>query len=164
MGGATSLTSKVAIISPSKEKNADLDYLFLQVVIGKGQISTTQTCGNILAAVVPFAIESGLIKARHPLSTATVNMVNTGGLCEVTVETPKGVVNYYGETKVDGVSGTSASILCNYLNTEGATCGSLFPTGNVLDVVDGISVTCIDNGMPEILIRAKDLNVSGNES
>jgi len=164
MGGATSLTSKVAIVSPSKEKNAILDYLFLQVVIGKGQISTTQTCGNILAAVVPFAIESGLIKATHPKTTATVNMINTGGLCEVTIETPNGIINYAGKTKVDGVPGTSAPILCNYLDTEGATCGSLFPTGNVLDEVDGISVTCIDNGMPEIIIRATDLNISGNES
>jgi 4-oxalomesaconate tautomerase len=163
MGGATSLTSKVAIVSPSKEKNADLDYLFLQVVIGKGQISTTQTCGNILAAVVPFAIESGLIKATHPVTTATINMVNTGGLCEVTIETPNGIVNYTGQTKVDGVPGTSAPILCNYLGTEGATCGSLFPTGNVVDQVDGISVTCIDNGMPEIIIRATDLNISGYE-
>ncbi|MCH6236383.1 4-oxalomesaconate tautomerase [Cognataquiflexum rubidum] len=164
MGGATSLTSKVAVVSPSKEKNADLDYLFLQVVIGKGKISTTQTCGNILAAVVPFAIESGLIKANNPSTTAIVNLVNTGGHCEVTVETPNGIVNYNGQTKVDGVPGTSAPILCNYLGTEGATCGSLFPTGNLLDIVDGISVTCIDNGMPEILIRASDLLISGNES
>ena len=164
MGGATSLTSKVAIVSLSKETSADLDYLFLQVMIGNGQISTTQTCGNILAAVVPFAIESGLVKATHPVTIATINMVNTGGLCEVTIETPNGIVNYAGETKVDGVPGTSAPILCNYLDTEGATCGSLFPTGNVLDVVDGISVTCIDNGMPEIIIRASDLNITGNES
>jgi 4-oxalomesaconate tautomerase len=164
MGGATSLTSKVAIVSLSKEKDADLDYLFLQVVIGKGKISTTQTCGNILAAVVPFAIESGLIKAKYPSTTATVNILNTGGHCEVTVETPNGIVNYNGQTKVDGVPGTSAPIHCNYLGLEGATCGSLFPTGNLLDLVDGISVTCIDNGMPQILIRARDLLISGNES
>jgi 4-oxalomesaconate tautomerase len=164
MGGATQLTSKVAIVSLSKEKDADLDYLFLQVVIGKGHVSMTQTCGNILAAVVPFAIESGLIKAKYPSTTATVNIVNTGGFCEVTVETPNGIVNYSGQAKVDGVPGTSAPIRCNYLGTEGATCGSLFPTGNLIDFVDGIAVTCIDNGMPVILIRASDLHISGYES
>jgi 4-oxalomesaconate tautomerase len=164
LGGATSLTSKVAIISLSDNKEADLDYLFLQVVIGKGKISITQTCGNILAGVVPFAIESGMIKANSPTTSAKVNMVNTGGICEVLVETPGGKVNYAGNTKVDGVPGTAAPIICNYIGTEGATCGALLPTGNFKDVVDGIEVTCIDNGMPAVLIRAADVGITGYES
>jgi 4-oxalomesaconate tautomerase len=164
LGGATSLTSKVAVVSLSKNEEVDLDYLFLQVLIGKGKISTTQTCGNILAAVVPFAIESGMIKATSPTTVAKVNMLNTGGVCEVTVETPGGKVNYAGNAKVDGVPGTAAPIICNYLNTPGATCGALLPTGNVKDIVDGIEVTCIDNGMPEIIIRANDLGITGYES
>lgn len=163
LGGGTSLTSKVAIVSLSKNAVADIDYLFLQVVIGKGKISNTQTCGNILAAVVPFAIESGMLKATNPTTVAKVNMLNTGGVCEVTVETPDGKVNYTGNTKVDGVPGTAAPIICNYLNTAGATCGVLLPTGNVKDIVDGIEVTCIDNGMPQVIIRASDLGITGYE-
>ncbi len=164
MGGGTSLTSKVAIISLSKNEDADIDYLFLQVVIGKGKISATQTCGNILAAVVPFAIESGMITAGNKTTSSRVNMVNTGGICEVTVQTSNGNVNYAGHAKVDGVPGTAAPIICNYLNTAGATCGALLPTGNVIDIVDGMEITCIDNGMPEVIIRAVDLGISGYET
>jgi 4-oxalomesaconate tautomerase len=164
LGGATSLTSKVAVISKSANPAADLDYLFLQVVIGKGQISYTQTCGNILAAVVPYAIEAGMITAGKETTTAKVNIVNTGGICEVTVQTPGGVVNYTGNAKVDGVPGTSAPVICNYLNTTGATCGALLPTGNVKDTIDGIEVTCIDNGMPSVILKAADFNISGYET
>jgi 4-oxalomesaconate tautomerase len=164
LGGSVSLTSKVAIVSKSTNPAADLDYLFLQVVIGKGQISTTQTCGNILAAVVPFAIETGMITAGDKTTTARVNIVNIGGICEVTVETPNGKMNYAGTAKVDGVPGTAAPVVCNYLETEGATCGALLPTGNVKDIIDGIEVTCIDNGMPVVLMRAADFKLQGDES
>ena len=163
LGGGTSLTSKVAIVCLSKDQNADIDYLFLQVVIGKGKISTIQTCGNILAGVVPFAVECGMIKANNPTTSARVNMVNTGGICEVAIETPGGKVNYAGNAKVDGVPGTAAPIICNYLGTAGSSCGTLLPTGNVKDIVDGIEVTCIDNGMPEVIIRASDLGITGYE-
>jgi 4-oxalomesaconate tautomerase len=164
LGGGTSLTSKVAIVSRSKDKNADLDYLFLQVVIGKGTISTAQTCGNILAGVVPFAIESGMIKVKDPITTAKVKMLNTGGLCEISVQTPNGKVEYAGNAKVDGVPSTAAPIICNYLDTQGSTCGALLPTGNVIDIVEGIELTCIDNGMPQVMLRAKDLGITGFES
>ena len=163
LGGGTSLTSTVAIVSLSKDKDADIDYLFLQVVIGNGKIATMQTCGNILAGVVPFAVECGMIKANNPTTSARVNMLNTGGICEVTIQTPGGKVNYEGDAKVDGVPGTAAPIICNYLGTAGSTCGTLLPTGNLKDIVDGIEVTCIDNGMPEVIIRAGDLGITGYE-
>lgn len=164
LGGGSSLSSKVAIVSSSNTEGVDLDYYFIQVMIGKGKVSTTQTCGNILAGVLPFAIESGMIQASHPTTRATINIVNTGGFCEVIVETPNGQVNYAGNAKVDGVVGTAAPIICNYLDTEGATCGALFPTGNTIDVVDGKEMTCIDNGMPVVILRAKDFNISGYET
>lgn len=169
LGGATSLTSKVAVVSLSENQNAergpaDLDYLFLQVVVGAGRVSAEQNCGNILAAVLPFAIESGLFPASSPTTTARINMVNTGGICEVTVQTPNGQVEYAGDAKVDGVPGTAAPILCNYLGIAGSSCGALLPTGNVQDVVEGIAITCIDNGMPEVVLRATDVGVTGYES
>jgi 4-oxalomesaconate tautomerase len=164
LGGATSLTSKVAIVSKSLSPSADLDYLFVQVVVGKGKVSTTQTCGNILAGVLPFAIESGMIEATHPVTSAKINIVNTGGICEVVVQTPNGQIETKGNAKVDGVPGTSAPIVCNYLETVGSTCGALLPTGHAKDVIDGVEATCIDNGMPIVVMRASDFGLIGNES
>ena len=164
LGGGSSLSSKVAIVSLSNIERVDLDYYFVQVMIGKGKVSTNQTCGNILAGVLPFAIESGMIEATHPTTKAVINIMNTGGLCEVVVETPNGEVNYAGNAKVDGVLGTAAPILCNYLDTEGATCGALLPTGNAIDTIDGKEVTCIDNGMPVVLMRATDFGITGYET
>ena len=164
LGGATSLTSKVAVVSPSKTAGCDLDYLFLQVIVGAGKVSTGQNCGNILAAVLPFAIEAGLFPSSSPTTTARINMVNSGGVCEVTVETPGGVVEYAGKARVDGVPGTAAPILCNYLNIAGSSCGALLPTGNVRDLIDGVETTCIDNGMPVVLLRALDLGITGYET
>ena len=185
LGGGSALSSKVAIVSLSNKsvnKNAapseiqnptsdientegsDLDYFFIQVMLGKGKVSTTQTCGNILAGVLPFAIESGMIPATHPTTRAKIRIVNTGGVCEVIVETPNGQVNYAGNAKVDGVLGTAAPIICNYLDTEGATCGALLPTGNTIDEIDGIEMTCIDNGMPVVLLRASNFDITGYET
>lgn len=164
LGGANSLTSKVAIISHSNNPDADLDYLFLQVVVGKGKVSTTQTCGNILAGVLPFAIEAGMFEANNPTTSAKINIVNTGGICEVVVQTPNGKVEYAGTTKIDGVIGNSAPIICNYLDTIGSTCGALLPTGNSKDMIDNIEVTCTDNGMPLVVMLASDFGISGYES
>lgn len=164
LGGSTSLTSKVAIISKSTNPKADLDYFFVQVVVGKGKVSTVQTCGNILAGVLPFAIESGMIGAQHPTTSAKINLVNTGGICEIVLETPNNEINYIGSAKVDGVPGTGAPIICNYLDTIGSTCGALFPSGNATDIIEGISCTLIDNGMPVVILKASDFNLKGNES
>ncbi|MDX2047805.1 MAG: PrpF domain-containing protein, partial [Chitinophagaceae bacterium] len=106
----------------------------------------------------------GMIPAGNKTTSAKVNIVNTGGICEVTVETPNGKVNYAGNAKVDGVPGTAAPVVCNYLETVGSTCGSLLPTGNAIDIINGTGVTCIDNGMPVVLMKAGDFNLKGDES
>lgn len=164
LGGAESLTSKAAIVSPSPRDDADLDYLFLQVVIGGGYVSTAQNCGNILAGVLPFAIESGMWTAQEGETSATIHMVNSGGLCEVTVQTPNGRVAYAGEATVDGVPGTAAPVICNYLDVTGSATDALLPTGQVVDVVDGVEMTVVDNGMPVVVLRATDLGRTGYES
>ena len=164
LGGGHPLTSKAAIVGRSERSDADLDYLFLQVVVGEGRVDTTPSCGNILAGVVPFAIESGLHAAAAGTTTAVVHMLNSGRLCEVSVETPGGRVSYAGNTRIDGVPGTSAPVRCNYLETAGSICGALLPTGNAWDCVDGIAVTCIDNGMPVVILRAGDVGLSGTET
>ncbi len=164
LGGANSLSSKVAIISPSNLPDCDLNYYFLQVVVGEGRVSTAQTCGNILAGVLPFAIESGMITANSPTTSAKINIVNSGGFCECMVQTPENQVEYSGNTKIDGVVGTAAPIICNYLDTVGATCGSLLPTGKIIETIEGVETTCIDNGMPLVLMLASDFGLSGYEA
>lgn len=163
LGGGNSLTAKAAIVSPSQREDADVDYFFLQVMLGKGKISTAQTCGNILAGVAVFAIETGMVAPRESTTAVRVNILNTGGICEVIVQTPGGKVEYAGDTKIDGVAGTAAPILCNYLGTAGATCGALLPTGNFQDVILGKTATLIDNGMPLVMLRAADFGINGQE-
>lgn len=164
LGGADSLTAKVAVVSPSLLEGVDLDYLFLQVVIGKGHLATVQNCGNILAGVLPFAIETEMFAATEGHTSAVIRMVNSDSLCEVKIETPNKKVNYKGEVKVDGVPGTGAPIICNYLDVAGKNCGALLPTGKVKDIVDDIEITCVDNGMPVVLLRASDFNITGYET
>jgi 4-oxalomesaconate tautomerase len=163
-GGAHPLTSKVAVVSRSESDDADVDYLFVQVVVGEGRVDTTPNCGNMLAGVGPFAIETGLVAAREGQTAVRVRMVNSDNLCELLIETPGKVVSYDGDAHIDGVPGTAAPIVCNYLDVAGSATGSLLPTGRALDEVDGIEVTCIDNGMPVVVLRARDLGITGYET
>lgn len=164
LGGADPLTSKVAIVAPSARPGVDLDYEFVQVVVGGNTTDGTQNCGNLLAGVVPFAIEAGLLRATDGETRARVFMTNSESVCEVVVRTPGGRVEYAGEARIDGVPGTAAPVICHYLDTAGSACGELLPTGNLVDVIDGVRVTCIDNGMPVVLLRAADLGRTGRES
>ncbi len=164
LGGANPLTSKVGIVSPSQRSDADVDYLFVQVVVGENRVDTTPNCGNILAGVGAFALESGMLAVQGETTTVRVHMLNSGNRCELTVQTPNGRVAYRGDARIDGVPGTAAPVICSYLDVAGSACGSLLPTGNVRDVIDGVAVTCIDNGMPVVVLRAADLGKTGYES
>jgi 4-oxalomesaconate tautomerase len=164
MGGADPLTSKVAIIGKSVKPGVDLEFLFAQVLIDEARVDTTPNCGNMLAGVGPFAIERGLVPARDGETTLRILTLNTGTLCEVILQTPGGRMSYDGDARIDGVPGTSAPIKINFLETAGSVCGKLLPTGNVVDEFDGVKVTCIDNGMPVVLMRARDLGRTGYET
>ena len=164
LGGADPLTSKVAIVGLSDSPDADIDYLFAQVVVGGDRVDTTPNCGNILAGVAPFAIEAGLIEPTGDSTTVRINMLNSGSQCELVVRTPNGKVEYQGDACIDGVPGSAAPISCNYLNIAGSACGGLLPTGSRIDIVDGIEISCIDNGMPVVVLRAEDMGISGYES
>lgn len=161
LGGAHPLTSKVAIVDRSE--HADVDYLFLQVLVDKAEVSDVQNCGNILAGVGPFAIEQGLVSANENFTDVRIHMVNTGSNAIARVQTPNGVVNYSGDAKIDGVPGTSAPVLINFLDIAGSSCGALFPSGNSQDIINGVTVTCIDNGMPVVLMQASDFGLTGSE-
>ena len=164
IGGGDSLTSKVAIIKPSAREDADVEYLFAQVLVDEPRVDYGQNCGNILAGVGPFAIERGLVAARSDVTPVRIFMENTGQIAVAHVPTPHGAVNYSGEARIDGVPGGGAPLIVEFEDVAGSSCGSLLPTGQVVDVFDGIEVTCVDNGMPVVLIRAADLGLRGDES
>jgi 4-oxalomesaconate tautomerase len=164
LGGAHPLTSKVAVVSPSSHDSADVDYLFLQVWPDRPEVSDSQNCGNMLAAVGPFAIEHSMVAAQDGVTPVRIWMENTDTLATAYVRTPGGVVEYAGEARIDGVPGTHAAIPLEFADIAGSSCGSLLPTGNVVDVVAGLRVTCIDNGMPVVCIAAADLGLTGLES
>jgi 4-oxalomesaconate tautomerase len=164
LGGASPLTSKVGIVARGKDAGVDLDFLFAQVVVDQALVDTTPNCGNMLAAVVPFALESGLALPQGDTTTLRVLTRNTGMQCDISVATPGGRVTYEGDARIDGVPGTAAAITLNFLDTAGSVCASLLPTGRVRDQIGGVAVTCIDNGMPMVMIEAGQLGRSGYES
>lgn len=164
LGGAHPLTSKVAIVSRGTKPGVDLDFLFAQLQPDKDTVDTTANCGNMLAGVVPFALETGMVGAQGETSTFRVLTRNTDMQCDITVQTPGGRVEYEGDARIDGVPGTAAPITINFLDTAGSVCSALLPTGNVRDTVDGVEVTCIDNGMPLVIFRAADVGRSGYET
>ena len=164
MGGADPLTSKVGIVKRSSHPDCDVDYLFLQVFVDQAIVTDSQNCGNILAAVGPFAIEQGLVPAKGDVTQVSVLMENTDQIAVLQVQTPNGKVTYKGTSAIDGVPGTSAPVTCEFKETAGSTCGALYPSGNLTDFIDGVDVTLIDNGMPVVILNASDFGVSGTES
>ena len=164
MGGAHPLTSKMAIVSPSSSADADVDFLFAQVSVDAGLVDTKPNCGNMLAAVGPFALERGLVRTSSPESRVRIRTLNTGTIVEAVVQTPNGKVEYEGDEHIDGVPGTAAPIAINFLDAAGSVCGSLLPTGKVLDTILDVPVTCIDNGMPVVTLQAAALGCSGYET
>lgn len=164
IGGATTLTSKVAVVSASTDTDADLDYLFLQVGVDRPTVSDRQNCGNILAAIGPFAVERGLVTATDPQTSVRIRMVNSDSIAVATFPTPSGMPRYDGDTAISGVPGTAAPITIAFTGTEGSATGALFPTGNVVDELDGVRITCIDNGMPTAVLSSDALGLTGDES
>jgi 4-oxalomesaconate tautomerase len=164
IGGADPLTSKVAVVSRSQRADADIDYLFLQVFVDRATVTDKQNCGNILSGVAQFAVEHGLVSAADGQTEVAVYMVNSDQVAGVTIETPESAVTYDGEARIDGVPGTAAPVLENFPEAAGSTCGALLPTGNTADVINDVTVTCIDNGMPVVVMRAADLGITGYES
>ena len=161
VGGAHPLTSKVAVVSPSARPGIDVDYLFLQVMVDKPIVTDKQNCGNILAGIGPFAVERGLVAAAGDETRVRIRMVNTDGIVTATFPTPGGRPRYDGDTAIDGVPGTAAAVVLDFEDSGG---GSVFPTGNVTDVFGGITVTCVDNGMPVVVAAAASFGKTGLES
>lgn len=163
LGGAHPLTSKVGVVSRSSRPGVDLEFLFAQLQPDEDTVDTAPNCGNMLAAVAPFALETGLVQPQGDVSTYRVLTLNTEMQCDIDVQTAGGCVEYEGDARIDGVPGSSAPITINFLDTAGSVCSDLLPTGKARDVVDGVEVTCIDNGMPLVMLRASAVGRSGYE-
>jgi 4-oxalomesaconate tautomerase len=160
LGGAHPLTSKVAAVSLSDAPGIDLDYVFFQVSVDEPVVGTAQTCGNLLAAVGPFAVERGLTRAVEDRTTLRIRLLNTGDVATVSFPTPDGRVDYDGDVAIDGVPGTAAGVDIDLTGGD----KPLLPTGSVSDEIAGHRVTLIDNGMPVVLLRAAEFGVDGDES
>lgn len=163
MGGSDPLTSKVAVVSKSTREGIDVDYLFLQVFVDQAIVTDAQNCGNILAGIGPFALERGLVAATGDETRVAIFMENTGQVAVATVQTPGGSVTYAGDAKIDGVPGSHAPVPLEFRDTAGSSCGALLPSGNAVDVVNGVPVTLIDNGMPCVVMKATDVGITGYE-
>lgn len=164
VGGAHPLTTKVGIVAPSLRDDADVEYLFLQPGVAEATISDRQNCGNMLAAVGPFAVERGLLPAVDGVVSARIWMRNTNGIAVASFPVQDGSPVYEGDTAISGVPGKAARIDIEFLEIAGGTTGSLLPTGSVADEVEGLEATLIDNGMPVVVMRAGDLGITGYES
>ena len=171
LGGAHPLTSKVGIVRRSSTPGVDLDFLFAQLQPERDTVDLTPNCGNMLAAVLPFALERGLLAAAEGRTTARILTLNTNMQCDVTVLTPGGRLRYQGEARIDGVPGSAAPITIDFLDTAGSVCPALLPSGRVRDeiAVGGaepytVQATLIDNGMPLVIVRATDFGLTGHES
>lgn len=175
IGGAHPLTTKVAIVARSPRPDLDVEYLFLQPSIDQALVSDAQNCGNLLAAVGPFALERGLLRpVAGDVGTATcrIHMANTDSVATATFPVVGGVPDYEGRgvpdrpcvVTIDGVPGEAAEIVLDFEDIAGGSCGALLPTGRAIDVIDDVECTLIDNGMPVVVIRAADVGVGGDES
>ena len=164
LGGADPLTSKIAVVAPSQHQDCDIDYTFIQAIVGEDRVDDTPNCGNLLSAIGAFALEEGLITATGDMASVNVFMTNSGNQCRLEFPISNGLPIYEGDAKIDGVLGTSAPVMCFYKDLAGSACGALLPTGHVSDTYDGITVTAVDNGMPVVALRASDFGITGNEN
>ena len=164
IGGGSAVSTKVAILSRSTSDDADVDYLFAQVSVIKKLVDFSPTCGNILVGVGPAAIEMGLVPITGDQTKVRIRASNTGALVESIVQTPNGAVDYQGQVAIDGVPGTAAPVALNFLNVVGAKTGRMFPTGSRIDVINGVSVSCLDVAMPMMIARAEDFGITGYET
>ena len=164
MGGATSVTSKVCVVSKSDLKNVDIDYFFAQVSVDDAIVDYGPTCGNMLSAVGPFAIERGMVEAKVPKTTIVIRSVNTGSIIEADIQTPNNKITYSGQFKIAGVPGSGSPILLKFKNIVGGSTGKLLPTSQPTIQIEGIEVTCLDVSMPIVMANASDFGIKGNET
>jgi len=164
IGGGNAVTTKVAMLSKSDDDWADVDYFFAQVSVEDKLVDYKPTCGNILSGVGSAAVEMGLITPESDVTEIKIRAVNTGARVLARVQTPSGQIAYDGDVAIDGVPGTAAPVELNFMDVAGSSTGAFLPTGNLIDIVEGMEVTCMDVAMPLVIARAADFGLTGAES
>lgn len=164
IGGGDPLTSKVAIVERSSHPGADVDYLFAQVDVVNKRVDFNPNCGNMLSAVGPYAIETGLVEPQDGTTVVKVHNLNTQRLIECHVPTPGKQVQYEGSVTISGVPGSAAGIQLSFLDIMGSKTGQLLPTGKACEEIEGVEVSCIDAATPIMLLRAESVGLTGDES
>ena len=168
LGGTVSSNNKIVIVWKSEEPGIDVEYLVGQVIVGKSQVDFKSNCGNMTAAVGPFAVEEGLVEITEPITSVHMLNRNTNKYIDVTVPCENGTFAEEGDCTIAGVDGTAPELKVNFLNPAGAKTGKLLPTGNVLDVLDipgfgKIECSILDVSNPMVLVRAQDIGMTGTE-
>ena len=163
LGGAAWLTSKTMMVGPSSRPDIDIEFLFGQVLIDEARVDFKPNCGNLTAAIGPFAIESGLVATDDPVTKLRILNLNTDAIIEAVIQTPDGKITYEGTTEIDGVPGASAPIELFFSNLVGSRTGKLLPTGNTVDVFEGVEVSCVDAAIPMVIARAEQFGLTGYE-
>lgn len=168
LGGATSHTSKVAVITPSEHQEADVDYLFGQVAVTEPLVDYSGMCGNLVAAVGYFAVDEGLVEPSEPATAVRVYNVNTNKRFCIHVPVAGGETVSIGGYSIDGVPGTGALVKVDFLEPAGSVSGRLLPTGRAREKlsvagVGTLEATIVDVTNPIVFVRAADLGLEGTE-
>jgi 2-methylaconitate cis-trans-isomerase PrpF len=168
LGGATSQTSKAAIIGPPSRPDADVDYTFAQVSITEPMVDWGGNCGNISSGVGPYAINAGFVEPRGDQTVVRIHNTNTGKIIVATVPTAGRRAATLGEHRIDGVPGTGPHISLEFEDPSGAVTGKLLPTGNPWDTVtlaDGrvLRVSVVDATNPTVFVEAAAVGLRGTE-
>lgn len=169
LGGADVLTSKLAIIGPPTRPDADVDYTFAQVSFETDKVDFKGNCGNISAAVGPYAIDEGMIEIREPVTTVRIHQTNTKSIIIAEVPVVGGKAAVEGDCHIDGVPGTGARIMLDFSDSAGGITGKLLPTDNTKDVLNvagygQFEVSIVDAANPLVFIRAESLGMVGTEA
>lgn len=167
LGGANSLTSKVAIIKKSDIKEYNIEYTFAQVSLTDRLVDFKGNCGNISSAVGPFAINEGLVEITEPLTEVRILNTNTNKLIVAEVEVEDGQAKIHGDTYISGVPNPGSPVYLSFYDSEGSVTGKLFPTGNTVDCIETsigkINISIVDAANPLVFMNAKDLGFAGTE-
>mgnify|MGYP001311043269 CR=1 FL=1 len=164
IGGGAAVTTKVAMLSPSGDDWADVDYFFAQVNPESGDVDFAPTCGNILSGVGPAAIDLGIIAAQGSETPVRIRSVNTGARVEAVVQTSAGRAVYDGDTVIAGVPGSAAPVILKFMDVTASRTSAMFPSGARRERIEGVEVTLIDVAMPMCIARAVDFGIRGDET
>ncbi|KAJ6033461.1 hypothetical protein N7444_011232 [Penicillium canescens] len=168
LGGGISSLSKVCVVGAPTHEDADVDYTFVSLGIKNSDVDYSSNCGNMISAVGPFAVDARLFPVLGESESDSdsvevrIHNTNTGKIIRSSFPVVGGEAAASGDFAIDGVAGTAARVQLDFVNPAGSVTGALLPTGNVTDVFDGITATCIDVGNPCVFVRASDLGVDGN--